>query len=288
MTGKRKFECSAHEDYVPNVFDNFSTNVVVDGSTVDIGLWDTAGQEDYNRLRPLSYRGADVFLLAFSLISKASYENIYKKWISELKHYSPNVPIVLVGTKMDLRDDKQFLSDHPGAVTITTTQLESTYLTTTVVNPDVSQTIEYVNRLKALPAMQPTGTYDQTVTLLNLKLSSQQNIQPSRNLIFEAKIKQIHEDRGWYYVQCSKCSSKLYPEQDSGVLNFVCKDDDNITPNFRYSVNATIMDATGSADAVFFNESMSTGTVSGTSTFTLTTPLPKTGTSERQLPDSPG
>jgi Ras-related C3 botulinum toxin substrate 1 len=37
------------------------------------------GQEDYNRLRPLSYRGADVFLLAFSLISKASYENIAKK-----------------------------------------------------------------------------------------------------------------------------------------------------------------------------------------------------------------
>lgn len=37
------------------------------------------GQEDYNRLRPLSYRGADVFLLAFSLISKASYENVSKK-----------------------------------------------------------------------------------------------------------------------------------------------------------------------------------------------------------------
>ena len=41
-----------------------------------------AGQEDYNRLRPLSYRGADVFILAFSLISKASYENIAKKvWL---------------------------------------------------------------------------------------------------------------------------------------------------------------------------------------------------------------
>lgn len=37
------------------------------------------GQEDYNRLRPLSYRGADVFILAFSLISKASYENVAKK-----------------------------------------------------------------------------------------------------------------------------------------------------------------------------------------------------------------
>ncbi|KAF8408988.1 hypothetical protein HHK36_005059 [Tetracentron sinense] len=87
-------------DYVPTVFDNFSANVVVDGSTVNLGLWDTAGQEDYNRLRPLSYRGADVFLLAFSLISKASYENISKKWIPELRHYAPTVPILLVGTKL--------------------------------------------------------------------------------------------------------------------------------------------------------------------------------------------
>ncbi|KAB5534061.1 hypothetical protein DKX38_017160 [Salix brachista] len=109
-------------DYVPTVFDNFSANVVVDGSTVNIGLWDTAGQEDYNRLRPLSYRGADVFLLAFSLISKASYENIHKKWIPELRHYAPNVPIVLVGTKLDLREDKQYLTDHPGATQITTAQ----------------------------------------------------------------------------------------------------------------------------------------------------------------------
>ncbi|KAF1882661.1 hypothetical protein Lal_00002841 [Lupinus albus] len=109
-------------DYVPTVFDNFSANVVVDGSTVNLGLWDTAGQEDYNRLRPLSYRGADVFLLAFSLLSKASYENISKKWIPELRHYAPTVPIVLVGTKLDLREDRQYLIDHPGATPITTAQ----------------------------------------------------------------------------------------------------------------------------------------------------------------------
>ncbi|KAG6762989.1 hypothetical protein POTOM_033517 [Populus tomentosa] len=113
-----------NKDYVPTVFDNFSANVVVDGSTVNLGLWDTAGQEDYNRLRPLSYRGADVFLLAFSLISKASYENVAKKWIPELRHYAPGVPIILVGTKLDLRDDKQFFIDHPGAVPITTAQGE--------------------------------------------------------------------------------------------------------------------------------------------------------------------
>ncbi|QCD86235.1 Ras-related C3 botulinum toxin substrate 1 [Vigna unguiculata] len=116
-------------DYVPTVFDNFSANVVVDGSTVNLGLWDTAGQEDYNRLRPLSYRGADVFLLAFSLISKASYENISKKWIPELRHYAPTVPIVLVGTKLDLREDKQYLIDHPGATAITTAQANHFKLT---------------------------------------------------------------------------------------------------------------------------------------------------------------
>ncbi|XP_031501582.1 rac-like GTP-binding protein RAC9 isoform X1 [Nymphaea colorata] len=86
-------------DYIPTVFDNFSANVVVDGLTVNLGLWDTAGQEDYNRLRPLSYRGADVFLLAFSLISRPSFENVMKKWVPELRHYAPTVPIVLVGTK---------------------------------------------------------------------------------------------------------------------------------------------------------------------------------------------
>ncbi|RZB83456.1 Rac-like GTP-binding protein RAC2 [Glycine soja] len=111
-------------DYVPTVFDNFSANVVIDGSTVNLGLWDTAGQEDYNRLRPLSYRGADVFLLAFSLLSRASYENISKKWIPELRHYAPIVPIVLVGTKLDLREDRQYLIDHPAATPITTAQGE--------------------------------------------------------------------------------------------------------------------------------------------------------------------
>ncbi|RWR72465.1 Rac-like GTP-binding protein ARAC7 [Cinnamomum micranthum f. kanehirae] len=110
-------------DYVPTVFDNFSANVAVDGNIVNLGLWDTAGQEDYSRLRPLSYRGADVFVLAFSLLSKASYENVLKKWMPELRRFAPNVPIVLVGTKLDLREDKGYLA-HMGATVITSTQGE--------------------------------------------------------------------------------------------------------------------------------------------------------------------
>ncbi|KAL4572878.1 hypothetical protein LXL04_019666 [Taraxacum kok-saghyz] len=106
--------CFLKSDYVSTVFDNFSANVVVNGATVNLGLWDTAGQEDYNRLRPLSYRGADVFILAFSLNSKASYENVCKKWFLELKYYAPE----------NLRDDKQFFVDHPNAVPITTAQIQ--------------------------------------------------------------------------------------------------------------------------------------------------------------------
>ncbi|XXG72613.1 hypothetical protein AAC387_Pa07g1673 [Persea americana] len=71
------------QDYVPTVFDNFSTKVVVDGSTINLGWWDKIRRIAAN-LRPLSYRGADVFLLAFFLISKASYENVAKKDIKVL------------------------------------------------------------------------------------------------------------------------------------------------------------------------------------------------------------
>merc|ERR1719230_652812 len=78
---------------------------MVDGKPINLGLWDTAGQEDYDRLRPLSYPQTDVFLVAFSLISRASFENTKQKWWPELKHHCPGVPIICVGTKLDLRSD---------------------------------------------------------------------------------------------------------------------------------------------------------------------------------------
>ncbi|KAJ3429897.1 hypothetical protein M0812_22897 [Anaeramoeba flamelloides] len=91
-------------EYVQTIFDNYSANVMVDGEPINLGLWDTAGQEDYDRLRPLSYPGTDVFMVCFSLVSKTSFKNINSKWIQEIKHYCPDTPIVLVGTKLDLRN----------------------------------------------------------------------------------------------------------------------------------------------------------------------------------------
>jgi len=92
-------------DHMPTIFDNYSKNVRArDGRTVSVGLWDTAGQDEYAAFRPLSYENADAMLLAFSCDSKESYESVETKWAEELRAKAPKTPIVLVCTKIDLRD----------------------------------------------------------------------------------------------------------------------------------------------------------------------------------------
>jgi len=91
-------------EYVPTVFDNYNANAMVDGIPVNLGLWDTAGSDEYNTLRPLSYPGTDVFIICFSVFAPLSFEAVIKKWFPEIRqHMDTKPPIILVGTKVDLR-----------------------------------------------------------------------------------------------------------------------------------------------------------------------------------------
>lgn len=92
-------------EYVPTVFENYMSQVIVDGRHVALSLWDTAGQEDFDRLRPLSYPDTNVLLVCFSVDSPDSLENVKEKWYAETLHYCRGVPIILVGCKVDLRND---------------------------------------------------------------------------------------------------------------------------------------------------------------------------------------
>ncbi|XP_061893010.1 rho-related GTP-binding protein RhoA-D-like [Entelurus aequoreus] len=93
------------EVYVPTVYENYVADIEVDGKPVELALWDTAGQGDYDRLRPFAYPDTHVILMSFSIDSPDSLENIPEKWMPEVKHFCPDVPIILVGNKKDLRHD---------------------------------------------------------------------------------------------------------------------------------------------------------------------------------------
>jgi len=100
-------------EYIPTAIDTYDVVVHVDGDPVTFEMCDTPGQDDFDTLRPLVYPDTDVFLICFSVVSPSSFLNIREKWIPEIKKSrekgkkkaSKNVPIILVGTQSDLRND---------------------------------------------------------------------------------------------------------------------------------------------------------------------------------------
>ncbi|POW14718.1 hypothetical protein PSTT_02702 [Puccinia striiformis] len=93
------------EDYEPTIFENYVAEIRLDNKPIQLALWDTAGQEEYERLRPLSYSKSHVILIAFAIDTPDSLENVTVKWIEEVRSIcGPTIPVILVGCKKDLRD----------------------------------------------------------------------------------------------------------------------------------------------------------------------------------------
>eukprot|EP01103_Thecamoeba_quadrilineata_P000763 TRINITY_DN10674_c0_g1_i1.p1 TRINITY_DN10674_c0_g1~~TRINITY_DN10674_c0_g1_i1.p1 ORF type:complete len:209 (+),score=30.69 TRINITY_DN10674_c0_g1_i1:172-798(+) len=98
-------------EYVPTVFDNYEQDTTLNGQEIKFSLWDTAGQEGYTKIRTLSYPKTDIFLLCFSVVNPTSFSNVKDQWWKEITHHCPNGRIILVGTKIDLREETATLEE---------------------------------------------------------------------------------------------------------------------------------------------------------------------------------
>jgi small GTP-binding protein len=93
-------------EYMPTVFENYTTKEKVNDEEIAVQLWDTAGQEDLDSIRTLSYQGTHVFLVTFAVNDKSSYEAVSTMWVPELRvHASPEAQLLLIGTKTNLRQE---------------------------------------------------------------------------------------------------------------------------------------------------------------------------------------
>jgi len=92
--------------YEPTVFENYVQDIKVEDAVIEMSLWDTAGQEDFDRLRSLSYAETHVIMLCFSVDNPVSLENVESKWLDEIHEHCPGVKLVLVALKCDLREDR--------------------------------------------------------------------------------------------------------------------------------------------------------------------------------------
>ncbi|CAL6006686.1 Rac/Rho-like_protein [Hexamita inflata] len=111
--GKTSFLKAIHQnilptDYIPTILDYYGKDITINNSATKLSIWDTAGREEFGRLRPLSYPQTYVFILCYSISNSYSFKNIVKKWIPEIKHYMPGVPFILVGTKSDSEQQVTF------------------------------------------------------------------------------------------------------------------------------------------------------------------------------------
>ncbi|KAM0047963.1 putative nucleic acid-binding, replication factor A [Helianthus debilis subsp. tardiflorus] len=117
--------------------------------------------------------------------------------------------------------------------------------------------IQHSHRYNIMSTGKTIQPSENTVIVQELKNTPANKIVnvPQSRFTYYAPIKEIYASCKWYYVQCSLCAKKLYQEK-SDSIHFVCEDDENPQPKYKYCVNTPIIDATSFTDVVFFNDVM--------------------------------
>lgn len=94
--------------YEPTLFDTYATDTEVDGHEMKLFLFDVSGKDEvsYQNLRSVFYEDTNVILMCFSVVRPDSQQNILDFWVPEIKLFCPTVPIILVATMIELRDDE--------------------------------------------------------------------------------------------------------------------------------------------------------------------------------------
>ncbi len=91
---------------LPAYFDTQTLQSMEGETIVSLEVVDTPGEDEFQRMRVQMYQGAHVAVLCYSVTRPSTLVNISRKWAPEVHAYFPKIPIILVGTMSDLREDK--------------------------------------------------------------------------------------------------------------------------------------------------------------------------------------
>ncbi|KAI7905185.1 YIL118Wp-like protein [Cokeromyces recurvatus] len=90
--------------YEPTIYENYIHDIAInDKLSIELSLWDTAGQEELDRLRVFSYDNTHAILVCYSINNRTSLDNIVNRWIHELQKECPQAKMILAALKCDLR-----------------------------------------------------------------------------------------------------------------------------------------------------------------------------------------
>lgn len=101
---------------IPRVSDTVTAGpVLVDDQQYMLEVWDSAGADDYDNIRYMSYPQSSVFIVCFDINDPISFESVHSRWMREVRHPRVHadipVPYILCGLKPSLREDSSRLEE---------------------------------------------------------------------------------------------------------------------------------------------------------------------------------